>query len=667
LVLYDSKWRQKTHVRKRLITSFDSNVFPEQNTPKDVLIPSDAEVVFVSDMFLEEYVGGAELSSEALIDSAPFNVFKVKSNQISMKTLESGHQKFWVFCNFASIDFDLIPTIVSNIKYAIVEYDYKYCKYRSPEKHKLSENKPCDCHEQPYGKMVSAFFYGARSLWWMSEKQQSHYNKLFPFLKDRPSIVLSSIFDDNFFLRIKELRLESKNQEREGYVVVGSNSWIKGLQDSIAYCEENSLDYQVVWNVPYDELLTTLSKSKGLVFLPKGGDTCPRLVIEAKLLGCELHLNENVQHKDEIWFDTDDMYDTEAYLYAARHRFWQAIKSNMFYNPTLSGYTTTLNCIDQDYPFEESISSLLGFCDEVVVVDGGSTDGTWEKLEKIARQNENIVIHQQKRDWDSKRFAVFDGLQKALARSLCNMDYCWQQDVDEIVHESDYVKVRDLLKNITTSIDLLCLPVVEYWGGTEKVRVDVNPWKWRLSKNLPHITHGIPDKLRKFDEEGNLYSAPGTDGCDYVRNNDYTTIKFSTFYTQEVENVRRSCMVSSKAVENYEKWVNLMVSSLPTVHHYSWFNIERKIKTYKNYWQKHWESLYDIKQEDTPENNMFFNTAWSDVSDSDISEMAKKLSSEMGGWVFHSKVDFDKPTPHIKIESNHPESMKSWIERNTGK
>ena len=53
----------------------------------------------------------------------------------------------------------------------------------------------------------------------------------------------------------------------------------------------------------------------------------------------------------------------------------------------------------------------------------------------------------------------------------------------------------------------------------------------------------------------------------------------------------------SGGVENYEKWVNLMVSSLPTVHHYSWFNIERKIKTYKNYWQKHWESLYDIKQE----------------------------------------------------------------------
>jgi len=666
-------------VSKRLITSFDSNIFPEKKEEKHTLVPSDAEVVFVSDVFIEEYVGGAELSSEALIESSPFNVFKVKSSQVSMETLESGHKKFWIFCNFASMDFDLIPTIVSNLKYAIVEYDYKYCKYRSVEKHQVAEDKPCDCHDQPFGKMVSAFLYGARSLWWMSEKQQAHYNNLFPFLKEKPSIVLSSIFNDSFFLKVKELRLESKNLNRTGYVIVGSNSWIKGLQDSIAYCEENSLDYQVVWNKPYNELLTILSRSKGLVFLPRGGDTCPRLVIEAKLLGCDLILNENVQHKDEIWFDTDDMYDTEAYLYAARHRFWEAIKSNMFYNPTISGYTTTLNCIDQNYPFEESITSLLGFCDEVVVVDGGSTDGTWEKLNKIASENENMIIHQQSRNWDSKRFAVFDGLQKGLARSLCNMDYCWQQDVDEIVHERDYVRVRDLVKSISTSIDLLCLPVVEYWGGTEKVRIDVNPWKWRLSKNLPHITHGIPDKLRKFDEDGDLYAAPGTDGCDYVRNNDYSTIKFSTFYTNEVEGVRRACMVSPSvaaeqgenflrdAVKNYENWMNVMVDSLPTVHHYSWFNIERKIKTYKNYWSSHWQSLYDIKQEDTSENNMFFNKPWSKVSDKDVSEMASKLSEKMGGWVFHSKVDFRKSTPHVKLNCNHPEIMKDWIKENAGK
>ena len=43
---------------------------------------------------------------------------------------------------------------------------------------------------------------------------------------------------------------------------------------------------------------------------------------------------------------------------------------------TISGYTTTYNCLKEDYPFLESIQSMLGFCDEVVVVDGCSDDGT---------------------------------------------------------------------------------------------------------------------------------------------------------------------------------------------------------------------------------------------------------------------------------------------------
>ena len=47
----------------------------------------------------------------------------------------------------------------------------------------------------------------------------------------------------------------------------------------------------------YDETLETIAKAQGLCFLPVGGDTCPRLVIEAQLLGCQVALNENVQHK----------------------------------------------------------------------------------------------------------------------------------------------------------------------------------------------------------------------------------------------------------------------------------------------------------------------------------------------------------------------------------
>ena len=641
---------------------FNQNLF-NQKQNSNIQIPQDTEIIFVADMFSSDYVGGAELTTDALIDSSPLNVFRIHSNHVTMEILERGFDCYWIFGNFANLNKELIPSIVGNLDYSVLEYDYKYCRYRSSEKHEISELTPCGCHNEITGKMVSAFYYGAKTIWWMSEMQMEKYHNLFPFLSEKNNVVLSSVFDEQFFLKTKILLEKFQEEERKGWIVLGSTSWIKGAEDAENWCKDNELDYEVVWGLPYDQVLEKLVQSEGFVYLPPGGDTCPRMVIEAKLLGCKLHINENVQHASELWFDTEDEFDTQAYLYAARERFWNGIKYDMTYTPSISGYTTTRNCIDQGYPYVESIQSLLGFCDEVCVVDGGSTDGTWEKLTTLAAENDRIKIHQEKRDWSDLRFAVFDGLQKDVARKMCTGQFCWQQDSDEIVHENDYLKVKELIKNFPAHADLIALPVIEYWGGSEKVRMDVNPWKWRLSRNKEYIGHGIPKHLRKKDKNGNLYSSPGTDGCDYIHNETYEPIKFLNFYTQDVEQARRAAFSNPQTKQDYESWFNKIVENIPGVHHYSWFNLDRKIKTYRDYWSKHWQSLYDISQEDTAENNMFFDKPWSKVSDKDITSLSDKLAKEMGGWIFHSRVDFNNPTPHLKIQVSHPEVISEWIKK----
>jgi hypothetical protein len=73
--------------------------------------------------------------------------------------------------------------------------------------------------------------------------------------------------------------------------------------------------------------------------------------------------------------------------------------------------------------------------------------------------------------------------------------------------------------------------------------------------------------------------------------------------------------------------------------------------------------LYDIPQEDTAENNMFFQKPWSDVSDNDISSLGKRLSNEMGGWIFHAPVDFSKPTPAMNLIVSHPKLILEWIDK----
>ena len=59
---------------------------------------------------------------------------------------------------------------------------------------------------------------------------------------------------------------------------------------------------------------------------------------------------------------------------------------------------------------------------------------------------------------------------------------------------------------------------------------------------------------------------------------------------------------------------------------------------------------------------MFFDKPWSEVTEKDISELAEKLSTQMGGWIFHRKVDFNNPTPYTKITKSQPRIMHGKAE-----
>lgn len=318
----------------------------------------------------------------------------------------------------------------------------------------------------------------------------------------------------------------------------------------------------------------------------------------------------------------------------------------------ISSYTTVYNCIDNKYPWKDSINSLLGFSDEVCVVDGGSSDGTWESLVEWAKNEDKLKIDQYKIDWNRPDFAYeSDGRQKTRARKLCSGDICWQSDVDEIIVDSDYEKIKNLAKAFYNfDLDLLALPIIEYWGNKGKVRIDVNPWKWRMSKNKDYIIHGIPATHLRTREDGFEYALSGTDSCDYINSKSQELIPFGfIFNINEVNQIRAKALTGNKEfIDLYQKVVQNIVENIPTVRHYSWYNIENKIQNYKKHWSKFWCSLYNKPIEDTSESNMMFDKAWSEVSDEEIKELALRLEREMGGWIFHEKINWNKNIPWIQ-------------------
>lgn len=304
----------------------------------------------------------------------------------------------------------------------------------------------------------------------------------------------------------------------------------------------------------------------------------------------------------------------------------------------ISGYTTTYNI--NEYPFIESIKSMLGFCDEVVVLDGYSDDGTYEVLEKLAKEDKRVQLYQN--PWDFEEPGI-DGMQKAYARALCQSEFLWQQDCDEIVHEDDYEKIKLITKRFPVQADILHLPVIELWGSPDYVTGRRHSWKWRMSRNKPDITHGINKEARLTDEKtGKVYAKQGmSDGCEYVSVMTYDMLPHTGFYENQNIEVARTHMPA-----DYAKGMNQVFNNLPSVFHYSWCSLPNKIKNFINKWDKQWNALYLTQNVERFPN----------VKNDQIDEVAQKLFNEGGE-------ESDSVKYRFKLEKTNPAVMKDWLEK----
>lgn len=305
---------------------------------------------------------------------------------------------------------------------------------------------------------------------------------------------------------------------------------------------------------------------------------------------------------------------------------------------------------------------MLDFCDEVIVMDSSDAiDGTRETLSDLERQNVGkLFVYHADMDWKAPNHGVYDGVLKQAAREKCTGDFLWQMDSDEVVHKGERKMIEQLLQQTggLQGEPLLCLPVVEYWGGPDKVRVDVNPWKWRLSRNHPEITHGIPITHRKI-ENGLVYAKQGTDTCDYIVKSQGFPVPNLNFYNPQIDVIRQAALTNEQARQQYESWFNQIVDNCPTVYHYSWWSIKAKIEKYRDFFGDFWKAMYN---EPNKSSNMFFDVPWSEVTPEMIEAKAKELKEGTGGWIFHKPWDGSRVNS-IQIKRTAPEIMKEWCEK----
>jgi len=110
---------------------------------------------------------------------------------------------------------------------------------------------------------------------------------------------------------------------------------------------------------------------------------------------------------------------------------------------TLGGTIFCYNAIKHDYCIVEAIQNLKEFCDKVVVVDAGSTDGTIDLIQPLMDSQCRLNVIQ---EWDNQHGREKLNYFTNKAIELLDTDYNFNLQADEIVSEDSFPWIRKAME-----------------------------------------------------------------------------------------------------------------------------------------------------------------------------------------------------------------------------
>jgi hypothetical protein len=143
----------------------------------------------------------------------------------------------------------------------------------------------------------------------------------------------------------------------------------------------------------------------------------------------------------------------------------------------LSGFTLVRNGTRFEYPFVESLRSLLPLVDELVVNVGYGDDDTLEKIKALSLAEGKDKLTYFESDWqldnpEKKRGGLILSEQTNLALDRCSHDWCIYLQADEVLHEDDLLKIRSHVDQFNShpEIEGLLFDYVHFYGSFDVVQ-----------------------------------------------------------------------------------------------------------------------------------------------------------------------------------------------------
>jgi len=134
------------------------------------------------------------------------------------------------------------------------------------------------------------------------------------------------------------------------------------------------------------------------------------------------------------------------------------------------GFTFLRNAVQYDYPFVQSLQSLLPLCDKIIVAVGNSTDNTLEAVHKI---DPKLVIIETTWDDTQKQGGRVLALETDKAFQAIPPEYDWAFYLqgDEVVHEKYYPAILEAMRKYQNDkeVDGLLFKYLHFFGSYDYV------------------------------------------------------------------------------------------------------------------------------------------------------------------------------------------------------
>ncbi len=158
----------------------------------------------------------------------------------------------------------------------------------------------------------------------------------------------------------------------------------------------------------------------------------------------------------------------------------------------VSAFTFIRDGIRLDFPFVESIKSILPICDEFVVNVGDSPDETLEIVKGIGEPKIKIINSR----WDENLFVKgkINAVETNRALSYCSGDWAFYLQADEIVHEKWLPRILDAMMNNLE--DMRIQGLLFHYGSLRNLAKFKGIHPSVMKERIARKFWGVPDSSR---------------------------------------------------------------------------------------------------------------------------------------------------------------------------